>query len=350
MENPDAQRACYRLGDALLDIASNSPQLIEALENRYGDCAVPADPADAGSRVRCSAHLCSDGQPASVRFSEPAAVDLFGAALSLLKHPAADPLFVEGDLAIEGWRFIVRARTGGTVTAVCGAVALIDLELVPAEFLVDLIVNPVLAIQRELLFAHAASVGIGDAGVLLIGASGSGKTTTALTLAARGHAYFGDDMAAIRTASAELLPFRSTANIRPGPHASALANHINNGLWDPPHSDGIARLRLRVTESFPSAAATALPLRHALFLRRFAAAPEVEPFTPTLEALGSASPLALNNALWLAWGTSPHRRLLQFMLFVRMLSRVRCAWLDVGAPEATADLIETMTEEAWDFQ
>ena len=102
------------------------------------------------------------------------------------------------------------------------------------------------------------------------------------------------------------------------------------------------RLRLRVAQVLPAADPTPLPLRRALFLRRFADAPALAPFAPTPEAL---SPLALNNALWLAWGTTPQRRLLQFMLFVRLLAKVRCAWLDVGSPEATADLIEQTMEE-----
>jgi hypothetical protein len=105
---------------------------------------------------------------------------------------------------------------------------------------------------------------------------------------------------------------------------------------------------MRVAEVFPRAAARPLPLRLALFLRRFAPVPAAEPFAPTPDALGSSWPLALNNALLLSWGTLPQRRLLQFILFLRMLGRIRCAWLDVGPPEATADLVETIVEKTWD--
>lgn len=343
-----AARVCYRFGDGVLEIASDSPALTRELEDRYGECAVRGTAGGASPSVRCSVRSCGEGRLALVRFNEPASVDAFGVALTLLEHPAAHPLFAERASGADGWRIIACASTGIPVLAARGTEALVDCKRSPRGFLVDLIVNPVLAAQRELLFVHAASVGIRGAGILLIGPSGSGKTTTSLTLASRGHTYFGDDMAALRAASAELVAFRRTASLRPGPHALALARHVETGRWDPPHADGIRRLRLCVADLFPAAAAAPLPLRLALVLRRFAAAPAVEPFAPTLEALGASSPLALNNALWLAWGTTPQRRLLQFMLFVRMLTRVRCAWLDVGAPDATADLIETLTEDAWD--
>jgi len=67
-------------------------------------------------------------------------------------------------------------------------------------------------------------------------------------------------------------------------------------------------------------------------------------FEATAKMLG---PLALNDALWLTWGTTPQRRLLQFVLFVQMLARVPCGWLDLGSPESTAELIESAMEGPW---
>lgn len=347
--NPTTPPASYRLGDAVLEIASDSAAVNGEMDDHYGECAVPSSEVDALPRVRCSVRSCEDGRLVLVRFGEPT-FDAFAGALALLKHPASAPLYTEHASTVDGWRLIVQTGTGAPVTATRGAEALVDCAQSPVRFLIKLIVNPVLAVQRGLLFVHAASVGIRGAGVLLIGPGGSGKTTTALTLASRGHAYFGDDVAAIRTGTTELQAFWRTAHMRPGPHARALARHVEAGQWDPPYADGLPRLRLRVGEHFPEAAAPSVPLRLAVFLRGFDAAPKAGPFKPTREALSASSRYALNNTLWVAWGTTAHRRLLQFMLFQRMLARVRCAWLDVGDPDATADLIETMTEDSWDCQ
>jgi hypothetical protein len=255
--------------------------------------------------------------------------------------------YVEGAPQPAGWRVIVHGVSAMPAAAVRGPDMLIDVPRIGARMLGRLLVDAVLALQRGLLFAHAASVGIRGAGVLLIGPSGSGKTTSAVSLASRGHRYFGDDVAAIRTQSAELLPFWRIAHIRPGPHAPSLESHFAAGEWDAPYSDGLPRLRLRVADAFPSAASAPLPLRRALFLRRFAAQPCIEPFAPSAGDFVAGSRFALNNTLWMAWGTTPQLRLLQFMLFLRLLERVPCAWLDVADPEATADLIEHSLEDSW---
>lgn len=52
--------------------------------------------------------------------------------------------------------------------------------------------------EREELTLHATAVAVGDAGVLLIGASGSGKSSLALELMTRGAALVADDRVILR--------------------------------------------------------------------------------------------------------------------------------------------------------
>jgi hypothetical protein len=339
-DTPDTH---YRFGDAHLALAAPR-SLRAALEDRYGDCAVPVAPVGDATSLRCSVQARGDGLTL-VNFVAPA-VDAFGTALALLEHPVGRPLYREVPSTVAGWRLIASTTTALPLVAARGGLLLVDAPNAPEGFLVDTLLSPVLAMQRELLFVHAASIEIGGRGVLLIGPSGSGKTTTALTLAARGHGYLGDDMAVLHAASGVLLPMRSTANLRPGPHPQALTDQLHGVTWSPPHADGQPRLRLRVTEVFPDNAAARVPLMQVLFLRRFAPTAAIEPFEATPRALGSLAPLGLNRALWLAWGITPQRRLAQFMVFMRLLARLRCAWLDVGPIEATADLIERTLEES----
>ncbi len=343
-------RAAYRLGDALLEVATDCDALIGELDDHYGECEVPLTDrhGEAVPRIRCAARAAERDRLVMVCFESAPSASTFDDVLAFLMHPAAQPEYIEAEVSGGcAWRLIVHAASQEPTVAVRGNEVMFDLSRIGARLLGRLLVDRVLALQRGLLFAHAASVGIGGTGVLLVGPSGSGKTTTAITLASRGHRYFGDDVAALRTETAELLPFWRIAHVRPGPHARSLEGHMAAGEWDAPYADGLPRLRLRVADVFPTAASAPLPLRRALFLRGFASHPRVEPFNPTGRDFASGSRFALNNTLWVAWGRTPQLRLLQFMLFMRLLQRVPCAWLDAGDPESTADLIEHSLEDSW---
>jgi hypothetical protein len=337
----------WRIADALLEVVSSWDGVFDEIDARYGECAAAVDD-DAPCRVRCvmEAGDEADADALRVEIRLPGAVDAHAAALALLEHPAQMPLYRGLRPRADGWGCIVRAADGAVAVATRGRTVWVDRLRVPAEFVVDLVVAQAAAVQRHVLFVHAASLVVGGAGVLLCGTSGRGKTTTALALAARGHGYLGDDIAAVRTATRELVGLRTTANVRPGVRARAVDDWIGSDApaLTAPRADGLPRWPVRVGRAFPDAAARTAPLRRALFLRGFAASPALEPFRPSLQAWSRHPMPPLNGALWLSWATTPALRLLQFLLFERLLSGLRCAWLDAGPPDATAELIERTME------
>lgn len=70
--------------------------------------------------------------------------------------------------------------------------------------------------DRGLLLVHAAAVGRPDAGVLMAGVGGSGKSTAALSCLRAGMAYAGDDYVAVgRTPGPTAFPIFGTAKLKP---------------------------------------------------------------------------------------------------------------------------------------
>ncbi len=198
-------------------------------------------------------------------------------------------------------------------------------------------------LQPEVYVLHAASVGISGRGVLLSGAKGAGKTTLSLCFASRGHAFLGDEWAAVSSLTGELLPLRRAASIRPGPRPAGLDEYLRRHSCDTEIlSDGTQRVRTSVGAVFPRALPQVVPLTDIFFLRRFAPRPVVERFSPSREELPPISPLLAS-----VWGYPPSERMLGLF---RTLGKARWWNLDVGgSPEETADLVEeTLKEELWD--
>jgi hypothetical protein len=209
----------------------------------------------------------------------------------------------------------------------------------PPGFLLTHILSAVIGLQRDVLFVHAASVGIHGTGVLLMGHGGAGKTTLSLALATRGHAFLGDNQACVRIRSRELLPFPRSASIKPGPRARAVDELLKRTSHETIVLPGG---RTVILTRIPSPNVSALPFGGFFYLRRIADRPMLEPFTPAMTDGAFLSQLTSDPMA--VFGVSPSRRLMGVMVLMGMLSEVPCRFVDAGTPEETAALIERTME------
>lgn len=189
--------------------------------------------------------------------------------------------------------------------------------------------NRFLRARRDALFFHAASVAVAGRGVLIVGPREAGKSTTAIALAARGHALLGDDLACYLPASGLLVPFARALGIRPGPRASAASAALQRLGRDP---DREGTQRVSVQQMALGGAPGPVPLRAVLFLDGFAAHPEVSRVSASRDHIARLQPMAgsLVNA-------PPAERVFQM---ARLLSRVTVFQVRLGDPDETARQIE----------
>jgi len=191
--------------------------------------------------------------------------------------------------------------------------------------------NRLLRLRRDAIFFHASSVAIGDKGVLFVGPTGHGKSTTALALAARGHALLGDDTACYLPATGMLLPCRRSVGIRPGPRARAVERAITAAGGDlAAERDQALRVDIDALMDVPPA--RPVPLSAVVFLAGFLPEPRLLDVRPTRREVGQLQPVvgSLVNA-------PPARRVFEM---ARLLSRVAVYRLHPGDPDETAALLE----------
>jgi hypothetical protein len=186
-----------------------------------------------------------------------------------------------------------------------------------------------LRMRPQALFLHAATVATSGRGALLVGPKGSGKSTTALALAARGHVLLGDETACYFPEGRTVLPMRRPVGVKPGPQARAVAEGIARaGLV--PQEDGILRADVSALLATPDAAA--VPLRSVVFLRGFAPAPEIAAIAAGREELAALQPLCCSLV-----DAPPARRVFEM---VRLFEGVRVFRLRPGDPDETAEALE----------
>jgi hypothetical protein len=324
----------YRVGDGHFGLQSDDNQLRERVQELYADCACPTPPSqDTAPRLCCSVRVPASAAYALITFDDPEPID--PVAFALAAFP--DRGYGEQPGGPSGWRLFGAAGE----FAFSGPHLLADRRTVWQGFVGNLAVNRLLRLQREVVFFHAAATLAGDQGVMLMGPKGSGKTTLSLALAARGHAFLGDELIGIRLRTGELVPVRRSATIKPGPAAAAVAAALQRvTVATERFPDGSVRRRVPASRLLPTATSQAsrLPSRLTtlMFLEPFAAAPRLQRFHPTPQDVRRLTPLAAS-----LWGIAPERRAMDL---VSLLTQVSCYLLRPGAPEETAALIAQTVE------
>ena len=332
----EAETVYYRFGDGSLAVTSNYIPLIEEFQQYFPEYEIlPTQDV----QVHCEIRTTSHADIVYISFRRPENLDALGFGLGQLEHPLENPFYTEMQAPVSGWRFIGHSKTGRFVLAANNAVALIDVSSTPPHFLVDYLLSTLFSIQKELLFLHAGSIKIGCSGVLLLGPSKRGKTTLSMALASRGHGFLGDDIAPVRAITREILPFRKAISVRSGPRARDVDALLEGRSFATEIREN--RMRFQIHELFPQSNTSPVIATHAFFLRGFAGKPAVEKFVPSLQN-PIWKDLPLNNIVVPFWGVTTERRLMQFLVFLKLLSKLQCWLIDAGTPDETADLIESV--------
>jgi hypothetical protein len=328
-----ARRYRFAGGHLLLDC--DDEPLARRFQDLYADSSDCSAACEAPVQVECVVRAHAPTL-AAVHFHDPQPLDAF----AFCRHLFPDRGFVEGPAGVGGWRTIsLQQSPDEPQIALCANEAVVDRRQVWQPFIANYAINRVLRLQRDVLFFHAASIGIAGHGVLIVGPRGSGKTTSALALAARGHDFFGDELAAVRWTTKAMLPFRRAVSIRKGPRAQRVEDclaRVQSARERFP--DGSERMLVDIARLFPQAGLSPTTLSCVLFLRQFAKQPVAQPFTFGLEHLAMLSPLACSM-----WGVPAGARMVEVS---RLLRHVQCYLLDLGDPDETADLVERIAYSA----
>jgi hypothetical protein len=321
----------YRFGHGRLELDSDDQPLNLRFRQIYPEGPVELPGGRNGSvRVRCTVRSLDEPQVAAIAFEDPEDLD----AAEFCRTLFPDRNYIAGPAAAPGWETLSLGESPrDPLVAMKGHYVVADRRQVWQPLIANIAVNRVLRLQRDVLFFHAASTQVADSGVMLVGAKGSGKTTTSLTLASRGHGFLGDEIAAVRAGTGEMLPFRRAASIRTGIRTSRVTQRLADSAYPAEtFPDGSSRVLANVADLFPDANPAPAKLSCVFFLRRFGPRPVVEQFSFGLEHFHLLTPLGC-----CMWSVPMGMRMLQMS---RVLGEVRCYHLDPGSPDETADLLE----------
>jgi hypothetical protein len=186
------------------------------------------------------------------------------------------------------------------------------------------IVGTLTTLLAESLFVHAGAVGFDGRGMILVGESGAGKTSTVAALLRRGATYLSDEVALLDPSAGAVMPFAVPMAVKPWtrkaagalPPGRAVVREGDVEFWLP-----------NDREIRPIEVDTFVLLRHA------------GPGT-RLSPISRAS-LLLALAQHISSFKQRHRLPQAFAGFTRLLRNARCMVLETPRPAARADLLAT---------
>jgi hypothetical protein len=324
----------YRFGDGILKIGGAERTLPDYVRHLYSDCRFTELSDEQLPVVRCTVSLTHDDQVGRVEFEDPEPID----SMDFLAAVYSGRGYRKCYTTAGGWQCLAEGDDRDVpAVALRGSIALVDRRTHWQPLIAHLAVNRLLHFQRTMLFFHAASLSIRGAGALLFGDKCAGKTTTALFLAARGHALLSDEVGAVHCGDNTLSPFRRALSIRPGPIPNSVRARLLAGEFRRENlADGTSRIRARIGSLFPSSAAAKTPLKCIFILSGFAATPQARRIAPGTEHLAHLKPFGCSM-----YGASKRNAVFQL---ASMLARTQAYALTLGSPEATAALIEGVME------
>jgi hypothetical protein len=323
------RRESFHLGEVLLDVDADDPALMDELASVLGR---PAHDARQGPvHARFEARVRARG--GSARFGHlklgPPGHEVQGPAELMVGLQALDFPFelVDGGPA---WTSLAFRGESTPMFALRGDDCLFALVPGWRKAVALLLLQRLMRVRRDAIFFHAASVALAGRGVLIVGPKGAGKSTLALALATRGHAFLGDEHACYVPARDELVPFRRPVGVKPGPRARTAEQALARTGRDPDR-DGM--MRVPVEDLLPPAHPAPVPLRAVVFLRGLAERPDLRRVEPGRQELAALQPVGSSFA-----NAAATERVFQL---VRLLSRASVFHLRAGVPDDTALLVES---------
>ncbi len=195
----------------------------------------------------------------------------------------------------------------------------------PAATLLGQVVGSLTTLLTRLLFVHAGAVSFHGRGMVLVGASGCGKTSTVAALLRRGAAYLSDEVALLDPAAGVVMPFVLPLAVKPWTRRAAggLPQGRTIAL-----EDGVEFWLPQGPPAPPASVETVVLLRPGAFGSR-------------LSPISRASML-LALAEQVSTFKQQHRVGEAFAGFAAILRNARCAVLESPRPARQSDLLVTL--------